>query len=144
MKIGKYFTKKEFEHSNTAIKNAIDNKMDYTALKNATKLVEYVLDPLREHLDKPIIINSGYRSSELNHYLGGVKDSQHLTGEAADIRIGKKGFDFIRENLPFDQLIWEFGNDTKPQWVHVSYKDTNRGQVLRAMKRNNKTIYKRI
>lgn len=145
MKIGKYFTKQEFEHSATAVANNISNKMNAEELKNATDLVKYVLDPLREYSKTPIFINSGFRSAELNNRLKSVKNSQHLTAQAVDIETDAEAFDFIREHLPFDQLIWEFGTDKKPQWVHVSYcSQGNRNQVLKAVHTNGRTVYKRI
>jgi hypothetical protein len=73
--------------------------------------------------------------------IGGSKTSQHTKGEAMDLQIGAKGFNFIKDKLNFDQLIWEFGNDENPSWVHVSYSSKNRKQVLKATKKNGKTIY---
>lgn len=73
--------------------------------------------------------------------IGGAKSSQHTKGEAMDIKIGAKGFFFIKDKLDFDQLIWEFGNYENPQWVHVSFSQRNRKQVLKATKQNGKTKY---
>ena len=73
--------------------------------------------------------------------IGGAKTSQHTKGEAMDLQINSKGFNFIKDRLEFDQLIWEFGNDENPAWVHVSYSSKNRKQVLKASKKNGKTIY---
>jgi D-alanyl-D-alanine dipeptidase len=93
----------------------------------------------------PIKISSGYRSPELNKLIGGAKASQHNVGEAVDIDLdGKNGelFSYIVNNLDFDQIIWEFGDDTNPDWVHVSYKSTgNRKQLLKAVKASGKTQY---
>lgn len=97
-----------------------------------TELVENVLDPLREWYGKPITVNSGYRCPELNQAVGGARTSQHVRGEAADITAGNKQlnkllFDYIKNNLPFTQLIWENGG----LWIHVSYNKNNlKKQVL--------------
>jgi zinc D-Ala-D-Ala carboxypeptidase len=100
-----------------------------------------VFEPLRIHLNTPIQISSGFRSLQVNKMIGGAKTSQHTKGEAMDLQIGSKGFNFIKDKLQFDQLIWEFGNDENPAWVHVSYSSKNRKQVLKATKKNGKTIY---
>ena len=111
----------------------INNKCKMAHVKNLTALVDNVLDPLREWYGKPIRVTSGYRCPALNKAVGGVKNSQHMDGEAADIDTGsreenKKLFNYIKDHLPFDQLIDEHGMD----WVHVSYSITNeRHQVLR-------------
>jgi len=106
-------------------------------------LCEKVFEPLRANFGVPIKINSGFRSLAVNKRLGGSsKTSQHMKGEALDLHIGSKEFHFIKDNLDFDQLIWEMGNATEPQWVHVSYKKAgNRKQVLRATKKAGKTVY---
>ena len=146
MKLGVYFTKREFEHSATAIRNHIQNEMNEEQTANARNLVQQVLDPLRSWLGSPVIISSGYRCKRLNKLLGGANNSQHTKGEAADLKVGAKAFNYIRENLPFDQLIWEFGNDSEPDWVHVSLKRSghNRKEVLRARMVNGKTVYERM
>ena len=103
---------------------------------------KHILKHILTHiLNTPIKINSGYRSAQLNKKIGGSTTSQHCKGEALDLHIGAKGFNFIKDKLNFDQLIWEFGNDENPQWVHVSYSSKNRKQVLKATKKNGKTIY---
>jgi hypothetical protein len=93
-------------------------------------------------------VSSGYRSPELNSLIGGSKTSQHCFGNAADVQVEERNheiFNFIKENLDFDQLIWEFGTDAEPSWVHVSYvQGKNRKQVLKAIKVNGKTQYVRI
>jgi zinc D-Ala-D-Ala carboxypeptidase len=100
------------------------------------------LNRLRLYLNIPIRISSGFRCVQVNRKIGGSTSSQHCKGEAMDIKIDAKGFYFIKDKLEFDQLIWEFGNDEQPSWVHVSYKKSrNRKQVLKATKRNGKTIY---
>ena len=130
----KYFTIKELTKSGTAMRLGIDNNPDKKALLNLEKLIKYILDPLREAYGKPIVISSGYRCEKLNRILGGSKTSQHSTGEAVDIRSvsdtpedNKELFDLIQKlNLPFDQLINEYNYD----WVHVSYSENNRKQIL--------------
>ena len=130
----KYFTMQELTSSATARRKGIDNTPDVQAKANLTALVANVLDPLRELYGKPIVVTSGYRCPKLNRAVGGAARSQHTTGNAADIRCvsdsraeNKKLFNLIRENLPYDQLIDEYGYD----WVHVSFADgKNRRQIL--------------
>lgn len=132
----KYFTIKELTRSATAEKLGINNTPDETAVRNLTQLVENVLDPLRENFGKAIYVNCGYRCAALNAAVGGAKNSQHLYGEAADITAKNQAdnavlFRIIQDALPFDQLIWEKGNDKFPAWVHVSFVRPQRHQVLR-------------
>lgn len=130
----KYFTIKELTKSDTALRYGIFNIPNKQQEQNLRKLVETVLDPLREKYGKPIIVSSGFRCEKLNRIVGGARTSQHQTGEAVDIRSvqdtpeeNKKIFDLILElNLPFDQLINEYNYD----WIHVSCSDKNRKQIL--------------
>lgn len=130
----KYFTIKELIKSETAVRHGVNNTPDKKSQQNLEKLIENVLDPLREVYGKPIIVTSGYRCEKLNRILGGAKTSQHQTGEAVDIRSvedtpeeNKKIFDLIQQlNLPFDQLINEYNYD----WIHVSHSVKNRKQIL--------------
>ena len=130
----KYFTIKELCKSNTAIKHGIDNTPTPEVEQNLISLIENVLDPLREAWGRPIIVNSGYRSPELNKVIGGVKTSQHMTGQAADIQTvtdsksdNEKLFKLAQSlNLPFDQLI----DESNYSWIHVSYSNKNRRQIL--------------
>lgn len=117
----KYFSIKELCRSAKAKKLGIDNTPTDKDVENMTRLINVVLDPLREAYGQPITVNSGYRSPALNKAVGGVKSSQHLTGEAADITVGSKEgnkwlFEYIKNNLPYDQLIDEYNYS----WVHVS------------------------
>ena len=133
----KYFTIKEFETSETASKNKIDNSIPQNKRRNWEYLTEKVLDPIREKYGKPIRITSGYRCKELNDKIGGVSDSQHLGKDAAaaDITGGsptenKKIFDIAKQlmqegKIEFDQLI----DESKLQWVHIGIK-INRNQIL--------------
>ena len=141
MNLSAHVTLAEFENSPTATTHGINNKMSESQIASAKLLCENVFEPLRIHLNTPIKISSGFRCVQLNKMIGGAKTSQHTKGEAMDIKIGAKGFNFIKDNLDFDQLIWEFGNDENPQWVHVSYSSRNRKQVLKATKQNGKTKY---
>ena len=141
MNLSAHVTLAEFENSPTATTHGINNKMSSSQIASAKLLCEKVFEPLRLYLNTPIKINSGYRSAQLNKKIGGSTTSQHCKAEALDLHIGAKGFYFIKDKLEFDQLIWEFGNDENPQWVHVSFSSKNRKQVLKATKKNGKTIY---
>lgn len=141
----KYFTITELTKSATAKRNGIDNKPSATVERKLVALIEKVLDPLRDAYGAPIIVTSGYRCEKLNRLVGGAASSQHVKGEAVDIRTvsdkpedNKKLYDLILKlKLPFDQLINEYGYD----WVHVSYGSKHRRQKLRAVKRNGRTVY---
>lgn len=132
--ISKNFSYEEFEKSNTAKEQGIDNKIPDNLKPNISALVKNVLQPARDWINNPINISSGYRSKKLNTAIGGVSNSQHLEGEAADIVTSDnaKLFNYIKNNLQFDQLIWEYGDSSQPEWIHVSYKrdGNNRNQVL--------------
>jgi hypothetical protein len=141
MNLSAHVTLAEFENSPTATTYGINNKMSLSQIESAKLLCENVFEPLRIHLNTPIKISSGFRSLQVNKMIGGASTSQHTKGEAMDLQIGAKGFNFIKDKLQFDQLIWEFGNDENPSWVHVSYSSKNRKQVLKATKKNGKTIY---
>ena len=138
MKLSDHVTLAEFEHTS----QNIPNKMNEAHIASATLLCNKVFEPLRLYLGRAITISSGYRSPALNRAIGGSATSQHSKAEAIDVNIGAKGFFYIKDNLEFDQLIWEFGTDHEPAWVHVSYKKSgNRKQVLKAIKLNGKTKY---
>jgi hypothetical protein len=118
-------------------------------IENFKKLAEKVFQPIRDHFAVPIRISSGYRSAALNKAIGGSLSSQHCSGEAIDIDMdgtsitNAQVFNFIKDNLEFDQLIWEFGTDKNPDWVHVSYETTGkqRKQILVAKRVKGKTAY---
>lgn len=117
----KYFTIKELCRSTTAKRAGLDNTPTPQAVDNMTRLIKVVLEPLREAYGKPITVNSGYRCPALNKAVKGSRNSQHMTGEAVDITVGTKEgnkwlFDYIKANLPYDQLIDEYNYS----WVHVS------------------------
>ena len=141
MNLSAHVTLAEFENSPTATTHGINNKMNESQIASAKLLCENVFEPLRIYLNTPIKISSGFRCVQLNKMIKGSSTSQHTKGEAMDIKIGDKGFHFIKDKLDFDQLIWEFGNDEQPSWVHVSFSKRNRKQVLKAYKQNGKTKY---
>jgi hypothetical protein len=121
--MGKYFDIKELCHSDTANARGIDNTPTDDVKENLEALIENVLDPLREWYGKPIYVNSGYRNLILNRAVGGVSNSQHVKGEAADIDVhnteeNQKLYDYITQNLTFDQCLFE----NNGAWIHVSYK----------------------
>jgi hypothetical protein len=136
MKISKHLTLAELITSQTATRKRIDNTPSPQVIANLKLVAEKVFEPLREGLGKPIRISSGYRSPALNKAIGGAKNSQHTTGEALDLQ-GVGGlknseiFNYIKDNLTFDQLINEYPVNGEPSWVHVSFKKSgNRNQIL--------------
>ena len=133
------FSLAELTKTNTGLPNALPEHL-YTNLQS---LVDNVLQPARDALGA-ILVTSGYRSPEVNVKIGGSKTSQHCLAQAADLKF-KGGndvlFNWIKENTDFDQLIWEFGTDDAPSWVHVSYSPRHRKQVLKAVKVNGRTKY---
>jgi len=150
MKISQHLSLSEVTRSETAKRKGISNTPTAEHLDNFKLLAEKVFEPIRLHFGVPIYISSGYRSKELNDAIGGSQTSQHSKGQAIDIDMdgstngvtNKMIFDFIKEKLDFDQLIWEFGTDSNPDWVHVSYTKTgNRKQKLKAVRSGGKTTY---
>ena len=135
-----HFTIEEMYASDTAKRLGIDNKPTTQKMINLVYLCAFVLEPLRVAMNEPIKIGSGYRCEKLNRAVGGVYNSQHLKGQAADLCIdgdlkkGKRWFNYIKDHLPFDQLIWEHNPKTGSYWVHVSYVfpdfGKNRRQVI--------------
>ena len=132
MKLTHHFDLSEFVYSETAERKGIDNYPTNEAITNLLMLCRDVLEPAREEYGKAMIISSGYRCEELNKAVGGAKNSQHLTGCAADIVCSepKRLFEILKEQDNFDQLLWEHSGKT--QWLHVSYKPHggNRGQAI--------------
>lgn len=137
--ISKHITYKEGVRSATATRRGIKNTPGESQLAAMKLVAKKVFEPVRTHFDKPIRINSFFRSKALNRAIGGSSTSQHCQGEAIDMD-GLSGltnaeiFHYIKDNLEFDQLIWEFGTDKEPDWIHVSYTNRrpNRKIVLRA------------
>ncbi len=147
--ISKHISYKEGVYSVTAMRRGIDNIPNGEQLANMELLAKKVFEPLREWVSGPIKINSFFRCPELNKAIGGSSKSQHCKGQAIDIddtfRVVANSdmYNYIKENLDFDQLIWEFGDDENPNWVHVSYvsEEDNRRRCLKAYKNNGKTAY---
>lgn len=151
MKLSKNLSLSEVVKSNTAIRRGIDNNPNNEHLESLEDIADNIFQPIREHFKVSIGVSSGYRSNALNKAIGGSKTSQHSKGEALDLDAdmfgkvtNKQIFDFIKDTLVFDQLIWEFGTDNEPNWVHVSYtnKRPNRMQILKAYKYYGRTKYK--
>ena len=147
--ISKHISYNESVYSRTALRRGIDNKPNEEQLANMKLIGEKIFEPLREYVGGPIKINSFFRGEELNKAIGGSTRSQHCKGQAMDIddtfgyKTNAQMYDFIKHNLDFDQMIWEFGNDDNPNWVHVSYvsSDKNRQVCLKAYKQNGRTKY---
>ena len=146
--ISKHISNKESVYSRTALRRGIDNTPTEEHKKNMIKLAENIFEPLRMYVGGPIKINSFYRSPELNKAIGGSSKSQHCNGQAIDIddtfgrMTNAEMYRFIKDHLNFDQMIWEFGDDKNPNWVHVSYVgEENRNRCLRAYKEKGKTKY---
>jgi hypothetical protein len=149
MKISEHLDLSELIRSESAKRNGISNMPTEEHIANFKLLAEKVFEPIRNNFRCPIHISSGYRSAALNKVIGGSLTSQHCKGEAIDIDMdgtpngvtNKMVFDYIKDNLEFDQLINEFDYS----WVHVSYSEgKNRGQILKAIKSNGKTSYVNI
>ena len=149
MQLSKNLALAEVMRSETAKRKGISNMPTPEHIENFKLLAEKVFQPIREHFGIPIILSSGYRSKALNTAVGGALSSQHCTGEAIDIDMdgttikNADVFNFIKDNLNFDQLIWEFGTNDNPDWVHVSYESTGkqRKQILKAVKSGKGTSY---
>lgn len=136
MKMTRNFTLSELISSEKATVLGIENIPNHDELENLQDLCKHILQPLRDQVGK-VQITSAYRCKSLNLAIGGVDSSQHVFGRAADFKTTDmcKAFHFIKDNLPFDQLIWEYGDEQQPAWIHVSYDSTkNRKQVLRKQK----------
>ena len=147
--ISKHISYKEATYSRTATRLGIENKPDEDQLKNMKLIAKEIFEPLRMWVGGPIKVNSFFRSPKLNTAIGGSSKSQHCHGQAIDLddtfgrATNAEMFEFIREHLNFDQMIWEFGDDDNPDWVHVSYvnEKDNRQRCLLAYKDNSKTRY---
>jgi zinc D-Ala-D-Ala carboxypeptidase len=152
MKISDHITYAEAIHSNTAKRKSIDNTPNEIQVLSMKLLADKVFEPLRKWVGGPIKVNSFFRSVALNESIGGAASSQHCKGQAIDIddvygrKTNAEMYKWIQENLDYDQMIWEFGTDTQPNWIHVSYvsKEENRNKCLKAYKEHGKTKYKVI
>jgi hypothetical protein len=151
-RISEHISLKEGIKSRTATRLSIDNTPKSLDLVNMKTVAEKVFEPLRKFVGGPIAINSFYRSPKLNSAIGGSTSSQHCDGCALDIddtyghKTNAEMFQYIKENLDYDQMIWEFGTDVQPNWIHISYvsKEENRNKCLKAYKEDGKTKYKVI
>ena len=147
--ISKHISYREGVYSITATRLGIDNTPDDDQLSNMEKIADEVFEPLREWVGGPIKINSFFRGLKLNTAIGGARKSQHMKGQAMDIddnygnATNAEMYHWIKENLDFDQLIWEFGDDDNPNWLHVSYvsKEDNRNRCLKAYKEQGRSKY---
>ena len=147
--ISKHVSYKEGINSMTAVRLGIDNTPNDEQLSNMELIANEIFEPLRAYVGGPIKINSFFRSPELNKAIGGSSKSQHCKGQAMDIddtfgrMTNAEMYHWIKEYLDFDQMIWEFGDDDNPNWIHVSYvsPEENRNRCLRAYKDNGKTAY---
>lgn len=151
--ISQNITYAEATYSDTAKRLGLNNTPNGGQIERMKTLATKVYEPLIQHVGVKIYISSFFRSEALNKALKGSKTSQHNFGEAMDLDADKYGgttnkviFDYIKDNLEFDQLIWEGGTDENPDWVHVSftYKYPNRKQILRMRKVNGKSVYEII
>jgi len=147
--ISKHISYKEGVYSITAIRKGINNEPNEEQLSNMKIVAEKIFEPVRIHFNTPIKVNSFFRSPDLNKAIGGSTKSQHCKGQAIDIDdtygnvTNAEMYYWIKENLDFDQMIWEFGDDDNPNWVHVSYvsPEENRNRCLKAYKDKGKTKY---
>ena len=138
-KISDNISFKEATRSNTAVKEGLDNTPDADQLKNMKATAMYIFEPLRIWVGGPIRINSFFRAPDVNIAVGGSGTSQHCKGQAMDLddthghKTNAEMFHYIKDNMDFDQMIWEYGDETNPDWVHVSFKSNgeNRKQLLR-------------
>jgi|TARA_Y100000287_G_scaffold116981_1_gene93968 hypothetical protein len=148
-RISKHITYKEGIRSNTALRRGIDNTPGDYELSNMNNIAVNLFEPLREWVGGPIKITSFFRCEELNKAIGGSSRSQHCQGRAMDLddtfghKTNAEMFEYIKSNLSYDQLIWEFGDDENPDWIHVSFVSEmeNRGRSMRAQKVNGRTNY---
>ena len=154
MKLSKNLSLAEVTKSATAKRLGINNTPDEWVTENLRQVALNIFQPLRDAFKCPIYVSSGYRSAELNVAIGGSERSQHVEGRALDLDADVFGectnsqiFQYILNNLTFDQLIWEFGDEDNPDWVHVSYVygGDNRGRCLKAVRDDKgKTYYEPI
>ena len=148
-KISKHVSYNEGIRSRTADRRGLDNTPNEEQLKCMKEVAENLFEPLREWVGGPIKINSFFRGEPVNTAIGGSKYSQHMKGQAIDIddtfghKTNAEMYHYIKDNLDFDQMIYEFGNEENPDWVHVSYvsEDKNRNKILKAVRDDGKTKY---
>lgn len=149
MRLSENLTLAEVTKSATAKRKGISNEPTIEHMENLKAVAQNIFQPVRDHFGKPIAVTSGYRSADLNKAIGGSSASQHCKGEAIDMDADVFGgvtnreiFEYIKDNLDFDQLIYEFGDENNPDWVHCSFiSKGNRRQVLRAVRKKGRTSY---
>lgn len=149
MQLSKNLTLAEATKSQVATRLGIKNIPNQAQTRNLQLIAQHVFQPVRDHFDVAIAVTSGFRSLALNKAIGGSKTSEHMEGRALDLDgdvfggvTNKEIFDYIKNNLEFNQLIWEFGDKDNPDWVHVSYKEgSNKRQVLRAKMHKGRAVY---
>ena len=147
--ISEHISLSEGVRSITAKRLGLDNTPNEEHLNNMKLLAVKVFEPLRKFVGGPIRINSFYRGPELNKAIGGSSKSQHCQGRAIDIddtyghKTNAEMYEWVKENLDFDQMIWEFGTEKNPDWVHISYvsPNENRNRCLKAERVNGKAVY---
>ena len=151
MQLSEHLTLAEVTKSQTATRLGIDNTPTIDHMESLRAVAKKVFEPIRNRFGVPIAVTSGYRSKGLNEAIRGSRSSQHCKGQALDIDADVYGrvtnaeiFHYIKDHIDFDQLIWEFGDDKNPDWVHVSYveRNANRGEILIAYRENGRTRYK--
>ncbi len=152
MKLSKNLSLNEVTKSNTAERRGIDNSPTEAHIKNLKYVAEEVFQPIRDNFGVPIYISSGYRSPALNEAIGGSPRSFHSHGMALDLDQDGRNrgvsncdvFYFIKDNLQFTELIWEFGDEYEPNWVHVAIAPGREDEkkIKIAEKINGKTQYR--
>jgi len=147
--ISKHISYHEGTYSQTGVRRDLDNTPDDDQLKRMEEVAENLFEPLREWVGGPIKINSFFRGEPVNTAIGGSRKSQHMKGQAIDIddtfghKTNAEMYHYVKDNLDFDQLIWEFGTDKNPNWLHISWVShrPNRKKLTVAKKVNGKTRY---
>ena len=147
--ISKHISYHEGTYSQTGVRRNLDNTPSEDQLKCMKEVAENLFEPLREWVGGPIKINSFFRGEPVNTAIGGSTRSQHMKGQAIDIddtfghKTNAEMYHYIKDNLDFDQMIWEFGDDTNPNWLHISYVThrPNRKKLTVALTKNGKTKY---
>ena len=147
--ISKHISYKEATYSQTGVRRNLDNTPDEKQIKCMEEVAENIFEPLRRWVGGPIKVNSFFRGEPVNTAIGGSRTSQHMKGQGIDIddtfghATNAQMYNFIKENLDFDQMVWEFGDDENPNWLHVSYVThrKNRKKLTIAKKVNGRTKY---
>ena len=147
--ISEHVSYKEGTYSATGLRRGLDNTPNGEQLKCMKEVAENIFEPLREWVGGPIKVNSFFRGEPVNTAIGGSRKSQHMKGRAMDLddtfgyKTNAEMYHYIKDNLDFDQLIWEFGDDENPNWIHISYVShrPNRKKLTVALKKNGRTKY---